>query len=217
MPCSGEVITLTQLPAGFANKSSNPSSSYSASQMEFVVYIFELGVTNKNSRKNAHQAAQIMGLVGTKEGERLYPNDPYMKANPNGVCTFSLGEILGVYTFKSYLGQQHAQLVSTAKNKRMKENKTAAREVWDAANEHLKMNKTASNKAFKVAHPEFLSPKQVVNEIINAALAEWVSAVPGRDKLPAVERRKMFMTENPVYKTLKKPVTEAALIDGANL
>ena len=43
-----------------------------------------------------------MRIVGTSEGEALFPNDPYMKANVDGIRTFKFIELLDAFKLKSY-------------------------------------------------------------------------------------------------------------------
>lgn len=48
------------------------------------------------------QAAKMMRLMGTVEGERLSPKIPWMKANPDGKPTFQLKDRLDSYILRQY-------------------------------------------------------------------------------------------------------------------
>jgi hypothetical protein len=59
-----------------------------------------------SKKLTAHIAADIMKIVGTAEGERQFPNDPFMKARPDGLPTFSRKHLVMHYEIKSWFNRQ---------------------------------------------------------------------------------------------------------------
>jgi hypothetical protein len=78
---------------------------FSEQQKEFLNWGYQLGVKNKSDKLTAHLAADIMKLVGTVEGERMFPNEPYMKASPDGTARFKRKDLIMHYEIKSFFGQ----------------------------------------------------------------------------------------------------------------
>lgn len=61
---------------------------------------------NKVCPETAHKA---MRLVGTKEGEEMFPNQPYMKSR-NNLPIFNLLEVLSVSQLKSHSSKKVMEL-----------------------------------------------------------------------------------------------------------
>ena len=70
------------------------------------------------------QAAESMRLKGTIEGEHLFPNDPYMKANLSGCPTFQWLQQLSKEQLKGYMSKPRVDLQkqsNSLKDKEMKQ------------------------------------------------------------------------------------------------
>lgn len=82
---------------------------YSDRQKEFLNWAFQLGSKNKSSKLSPHIAADLMKLVGTVEGQKRYPNEPYMKASPTGEPKFQRKELVLHYEIKSWFNRTNSK------------------------------------------------------------------------------------------------------------
>lgn len=56
-------------------------------------------------KANPEQAAIMMKMMGTSEGQRLYPKIDWMQASATGQRKFKLKELLNSYTLRQYCGK----------------------------------------------------------------------------------------------------------------
>ena len=68
------------------------------------------GKKNKNQKLQPERAAELMGLVGTVEGQRRFPRDPFMKANDDGKPTVSRAELVEKYEIKSFVSKTNSEV-----------------------------------------------------------------------------------------------------------
>ena len=54
-----------------------------------------------------------MSLVGTEEGQKRYPNDPFMRVSSNGNPIFSISELVEKYEIKSFFSRTNSVAVKT--------------------------------------------------------------------------------------------------------
>lgn len=87
---------------GFGLERSHSNERRSLKQLKFLHWWISLGETNVGGKISPERAEQWMRIVGTSKGEALFPNDSYMRANPNGARTFKFYELLDEYKLKSY-------------------------------------------------------------------------------------------------------------------
>lgn len=72
-------------------------------------WAFQVGVNNKSQKLTSHIAAGAMKLVGTSEGEKMFPTEEYMKASADGKPKFKRKHLIMHYEIKSYFGQRSSK------------------------------------------------------------------------------------------------------------
>lgn len=82
---------------------------FNEDQKEFLKWAFQVGVNNKSQKLTSHIAAGAMKLVGTSEGEKMFPTEEYMKASADGKPKFKRKHLIMHYEIKSYFGQRSSK------------------------------------------------------------------------------------------------------------
>ena len=98
------------LPGYARTKRWSTRNKYSAKQLVFLRWGFSIGQKDPNQKLSAERAEELMKLVGTIEGEKRYPKDPYMKANSDGKPAFTRLECIEKYEIKSFFRMRHLPL-----------------------------------------------------------------------------------------------------------
>jgi hypothetical protein len=127
-------------------KKSSVSSRRTAAQLEFIVFMHKQGEDNKEKKVTGEKAREAMQLKGTVKGEKLFPNDLYMAANPDERPAFKMIEWLDVGQIKAYLSQPHAELVRQLKVLQDKERERINRLARGPANPHPRLTEAAINQ-----------------------------------------------------------------------
>lgn len=88
---------------GFAKKTTAKKGKRNIKQLRFLE--FWIGRGEHGNKVSPEIAEKIMRVVGTKEGEELFPNEPYMKSRDDRPI-FNLLELLSVSQLKSYTSKK---------------------------------------------------------------------------------------------------------------
>ena len=110
--CNGDKVIRAPLSLGFVRtKIWSSRTRYSQRQLGFLKWAFNLGAKDDSKKLTAEKAAEIMTIVGTKEGEKRFPNEGYMKQTESGHAFFSRAEWIEKYEIKSFFSKTNSDAV----------------------------------------------------------------------------------------------------------
>ncbi len=96
--------------------------------MKFVKFWLEYG--NKTGNKISPERAEaIMKIVGTQEGFRRFPDDPYLVIKTEGKPYFSFIELLDCFQLRSYSSKPVSYVEKLIEKAKKKRNTALATEV----------------------------------------------------------------------------------------
>eukprot|EP00951_Prasinocladus_malaysianus_P013596 scaffold103069_cov34-Prasinocladus_malaysianus.AAC.2 len=118
-------LQLPSLPSGFAMKpggvkkprgaTAKKRAKFDHDQLGFLRWAYGRGVKNKSDKLGPAQAQHLMPLLGTKEGEKTFPNDAYWKASScidpltgQPKALFRPSQLLDHWSFRPWFSQQKA-------------------------------------------------------------------------------------------------------------
>jgi hypothetical protein len=104
-------------------------------------------VNPTGTKKFPTHAATSVRLAGTLEGEQMFPQDEYMKANPSGFPTFKRAEWLSRDQLKSYMSKPRSALMASYTTLKEKEENNKLKAISD-------LNVIAVNELMKIEEPE---------------------------------------------------------------
>jgi hypothetical protein len=123
--CGGDASQLLTLyRKGWGLKTTTVGSRSSVQMMMHVVWAQGMGdkSVNPNGNKILPTDAEIsMMLAGTIAGQTLYPREPHMRSNADGLPTFKCCELLSAQQLKGYVSRPRAQLLAQLNNLKTKE------------------------------------------------------------------------------------------------
>ena len=110
----GGRVRIQKLSQGYARtKRWSSRTKYSEAQLSFLKWAFNLGAKDESKKLTPERAAEVMSLVGTEEGQKRYPNDPFMRVSSNGNPIFSISELVEKYEIKSFFSRTNSVAVKT--------------------------------------------------------------------------------------------------------
>jgi hypothetical protein len=67
-----------------------------------------------SKKVTAEKAAELMKIVGTEEGQKRFPNEPFMAKSTTGVPVFSRFEWIEKYEIQSFFSKTNSDAVKEA-------------------------------------------------------------------------------------------------------
>lgn len=115
----GRALIQARKPAAGSKKPAK-KPKLTVAQAEFLRWCYNRGVANKHDKIGPAQAQQLMPLVGTLEGHKLFPDDPLWALNDiidprtgHPKPKFRLSELLDHWSFRPYFSKQKQEFDAT--------------------------------------------------------------------------------------------------------
>jgi hypothetical protein len=105
---SGDVTELPEPEPRCCLKKSKDYQPKTLNHMLFIKWAYSLGERNKENAVSPETAHEIMKVVGTEEGNALFPDETYMTANEHKYPTFGVADLLDIGVIRSYFSKSTA-------------------------------------------------------------------------------------------------------------